>query len=128
MPVFNNVPCWQRPEWGSKMEFNLETGLLIQAVFELRERGLSGLQLLKTWVEWNIQSLGYRIFPMFEYRGLEVANCLLQRETSESEVKGRMHLVTDLPLGEIHMGVTIEPYSQANPRPMVSRDKQPFIF
>lgn len=31
-----------------------------------------------------------------------------------------MHLVTSLPLGEIQMGVTVEPYSQANPHPLVS--------
>lgn len=25
LPVFANVPCWQRPEWSSKMDFSPET-------------------------------------------------------------------------------------------------------
>lgn len=38
MPVFANVLCRQRPEWSSKIDLKPETGLLIQAVFDMRER------------------------------------------------------------------------------------------
>lgn len=33
-----------------------------------------------------------------------------------------MQLVTGLPVGEIHMGVTVQPYSQANPCASVSHN------
>lgn len=57
---------------------------------------------------------------MFKYKGLDDPSRLLLREISESEVELRMRLDTGLPLGEIHMGVTVEPYSEAKPRPLVS--------
>jgi hypothetical protein len=112
MPVFADVPCRQRLEWSSKIDFEPKTGLLIQAVLEMRERGLAGLQLEKTWVD---APLGSRASPMFDYKGLDDPDCLLQRELPEGEVKARMHLIIGLPLGAIHMGVTIEPFSRANP-------------
>lgn len=62
---------------------------------------------------------------MLEYRGLNDPSRLLKPEISENEVELRMHLVTGLPIGEIHMGVAVEPYSQANPRPLVSHSNIP---
>lgn len=58
---------------------------------------------------------------MYEYRGRCNPNRLLQREFLKSEVRDRLHLLIRLPLRGVHMGIAIEPYSQANPRPPVSR-------
>lgn len=72
------------------MDFDPETDLLIQAVLEFHDRGLSGLQLVKTWVERNIPPLGSRVSPMFDYNGLDDPDRLLQRELPESEIEARM--------------------------------------
>lgn len=103
LPVFAVVPCWQTPEWSSKTDFSPKTGPLIEAVFQLQEKGLSRLQILKTWVERNVQPTGMTEFPMYEYQGLGDPSRLLRRELSESEFEDRLHLLTGLPLGEIHM-------------------------
>lgn len=55
---------------------------------------------------------------MFEYSGLTDPTRLLNQEVSEVDVEHRMHLVTGLPLGDIPMGVAVEPYHQANPAPI----------
>lgn len=58
---------------------------------------------------------------MFEYRGLDDPNRLLQRELPKSEVVARTSLATGLSLGDIHMGVTFEPFSLRNPQTRVRR-------
>lgn len=78
LPEFTDEPCWQRPKWTSEVDFDLRTGLLIEAIAHLQERGLSGLQILKTWVKQNIQPLGWTDPPMYEYRGRCDQNHLLR--------------------------------------------------
>ena len=56
---------------------------------------------------------------MFEYRVQSDPIRLVNREHSENEIELRMHNVTGLPLGDILMEVTMEPYCQASPRPGV---------
>ena len=51
------------------MEISQKTTTLIEAVDQFRHNGLWGLQIMKTWMERNVQLLGWREFPMFEYRG-----------------------------------------------------------
>lgn len=66
---------------------------------------------------------------MFEYTGLTDPSRLLNWEVTEAGLELRMHLVTSLPLGEIPMGVTMEPYHQATPRSAVSCGDMPdFLF
>lgn len=115
MPKFANVPYWQKLEWGSIQKASLDTMMLVEAVHQLQGRGLSSIQILNTWMERNIQPLGWRPSPKFEYQGLS-------QEISGADVELRIHLVTGLPLGDIPMGVTVEPYHQGNPRPEVSHD------
>ena len=56
---------------------------------------------------------------MFEYRVQSDPIRLVNREHSENEIELRMHNVTGLPLGDILMEVTMQPYCQASPRPGV---------
>lgn len=62
---------------------------------------------------------------MFEYEGLTDPSRLLKQEISEKKVELRMHLVTGLPVGEIHMGVAVQQYSRANSRHPVSHNDLP---
>jgi hypothetical protein len=110
------------------MEISQKTATLIEAVHQFRYKGLWGLQIMKTWMERSVQPLGWREFPMFEYRGLRDPSRLLNREDSENEVERCMHHVTGLPLEDILMEVTVEPYCQANPRPGVSYCDLLYVF
>ena len=101
------------------MEISQKTTTLIEAVDQFRHNGLWGLQIMKTWMERNVQLLGWREFPMFEYRVLRDPSRLLNREDSENEVELCMHHVTGLPLRDILITIAVEPYCQANPRPGV---------
>ena len=56
---------------------------------------------------------------MFEYRVKSYPIRLVNREHSENEKELRMLNLTGLPLGDILMEDTMEPYCQASPRPGV---------
>lgn len=47
---FDDVPCWQRPEWRSRVDLDPGTSHLVDAVIRLQGHGLTSLQILKTWV------------------------------------------------------------------------------
>lgn len=108
LPEFTDEPCWQ-------VDFDPGTGLLIEAIARLQEKGLSGLQILKTWVERNIQPLGQTDPPMYGYRGRCNPKRLLWRDLTAEEVEDRLRLLIGLPLEELQVKVAIEPYSLANP-------------
>lgn len=91
-------------------ELSTENAKLVGAVLHLQDDGLSGMQILKTWIERNIQPLAWREHPMYDYRGRNDPRRLHNREVSSSEVKSHMHFVTHVPLDEIFLEVAVEPY------------------
>lgn len=80
------------------------------------------MQILKTWLERNIQPLAAQKHPMFEYEGPRDP-CQLQRgEITRSELKSRMHFMTHVPLEEISLDVVVHPFHCGNhPNDVINR-------
>lgn len=66
---FANKPPRELLSWSSVTALSTENAKLVEAVYQLKDTGLSGMQILKTWLERNIQPLAWREYPMYEYRG-----------------------------------------------------------
>lgn len=115
LPIFSHKPLQERSEWRSVTELSSETAALVEAVHQLQDGGLSGMQILTTWMERNVRPLGWRRFPMYDYNGLKDPSRLHNREVTPSELKLQMHLVTGVTMDEIFLEVAIEPYHRGNP-------------
>lgn len=114
-PKFSNVPPHEEVEWRSVTELSLEIVVLVEAVHQLQDKGLLGMQILQAWMERNIQPLGWRVHPMYDYKGLKDPSLFLDQEISQSDLKVCMHLVTGIPLEDIFLVVVVEPYHRGNP-------------
>lgn len=112
---FENPPTVKRLSWGVETDLiSIETGLLVQEVYQLQDSGLGGMQILKTWLERNILPLAARAHPMFEYKGPSNPCRLNRVEISRSELKSWMHFVTHVPLDEITLEAAVEPFHRGH--------------
>lgn len=112
--------------WNSATDLSSENARLVGEVFQLEERGLLGMQILRTWIERNIQPLAWWEHLMYMYKGLRDPASLHNREISPSELRSHIHFVIGVPRDDIFLEVTIEPYHRGNPPPEVNSAFPPF--
>lgn len=81
----------------------------------LIKRGLTGEQVLKTWLKRRVQALAIRAHPMYLYEGPEDPTRMASGELPEDEMRARIHTATDLEVEKVMLRVTVEPFSLSNP-------------
>lgn len=96
--------------WESPGDLPSDAQLLPNAAIWLKERGLKGVHITRTWVEHRVLLLQAREELMCSYRGLTDPCQVSQDELGEEEVRRRLALLTGQEANKVSLEVAVEAF------------------
>lgn len=120
LPPYSNTAPEKLKSWRPIKEPSKEEKILIAEVKRLKDNGLTGMQIQRTWLERQVQSFTQRAHPMHQYKGQGNITRLLHDKMPKDELLSHMHFVTHVPIKDISLSVAIEPFHYGKPPVNVS--------
>ena len=120
-PLVNMDPrVAQRASWKNvlTLEEIAQTDEYISRIEELKDTGLTGVQLSGIFLKLRIEPLQTRAQLMWEYRGVEDTSRVRTDELSSTELETFLRNIIKSTTG--NTALAVEPYSAANPPPAVN--------
>jgi hypothetical protein len=121
LPAYTEEPpLWKRC-WGAKPSRREmpDVERLLERVKELQAQGLTGVDLIVTWLDRRIQPLQAREHPMWEYSGVSDSTRGNAEELSNEVFMERLKSLTK-ERSNLSRVPHVAPYSAGNPPPNVS--------
>ena len=118
----------QRASWKNvlTLEENAQTDEYITRIGELKDVGLTGVQLPSIFLKRRVQPLRTRNVFMWEYQGTEDTSRLRLDELSSTELETFLRSI--IKSTAVTTALAVEPYSAANPPPAVSYSLPSYSF
>lgn len=113
-PHFGGGPELLR-SWTSLDAISNDTKLLLDATTRLKDRGLKGIHIMRTWVELRVLPLQARTELMCTYRGPTDPSRVSPDELGEEELRCRLSLLTSLEADGVSLEVVVDPFQQGFP-------------
>ena len=110
----------QRASWKNvlTLEETAQTDEYVTRIGELKDAGLTGVQLSGIFLKRRVQPLKARGEPMWEYRGADDTSRVRKDELSSTELDTFLRNI--MKSTAVNTTLVVDPYSAANPPPAVS--------